>query len=791
MPIPKSQLQYLLGTGENPSGQSADLPNKTIVLPVKLTYTDSIQKVHEIVLYKSLPIDPSSMNNYLGQPPNNNGFISTYWASDAPLQSNSASTSNTFSKLSNQRAVGPGEGSSILAIELSNTGFSDISGVTGYLKLPSGFVADNSGSLSAMNDQQQEIDKFTSVASSNDVIKSGQTYTLYFKIKVLGSATLGNHLGSLSLYYFKVPDTKIGTYRIQDIDIPFYLPGKAILDSTSNTTDLQPGINNPVKLIISNKGTADATGVILQISESDQTVISDSSRESVISNETSINTLDQDTSSLPVINTGQSTFSIDNIPKNGSTEVLIKIMPSINAGESLQRINLHINYINSVGVPNSVDKSIGFRVLPNPPDGGLSISTTASGTPEPIEPSAPSNDNNQAEEEGLSVSPSMANNLEMESGSGNATFMNEYQQKSGYVDVDLKKPTNIPNPMYFVSAENSTVSPQQLPQNEPNVNTLPQTSEDTVFLTAGKIDDFRFNITNNNNNPIQNAVVTLSANNGALEILGNSKWNLDMINPKTTLQFPTKVFASKTLINSPISFEVNVEYVSNGQLKSDSFFIGANVVGEIEVSINDLSIDNIGGTLNVVGNLLNKGNTGGLFTTIELVTDKEMIEREIENLSATGQNVSNLRIATPASTTPEYLGDLEEDSPLPFNIPISNSNESASGNYLVPLKVEYYDDLRNQYIIYENDIVTVDLPQQPNSENQGVGSLFSTSNPLGLIILIVIIIVIIIILRYLRTRSKKKKIAKSNPNKNNSNFIDLLDNVKKDDELQKKKDEQK
>ena len=28
--------------------------------------------------------------------------------------------------------------------------------------------------------------------------------------------------------------------------------------------------------------------------------------------------------------------------------------------------------------------------------------------------------------------------------------------------------------------------------------------------------------------------------------------------------------------------------------------------------------------------------------------------------------------------------------------------------------------------------------------------------------------------------------AKSNPNKNNSNFIDLLDNVKKDDELQKK-----
>ena len=388
IPIPKSQMQYILGDGENSSIQSNDYLNNSIVVPVKLTYTDSIQKVHEIILYKSLPINPNTIYNYQGSTPNNNGYINSYWASDAPLQSNSASTSNTFTKLSNQRAVGPGEGNSILAVELSNTGFSDISGVTGYLKLPPGFRADNSGSSSLKNGQQ-EINSFTSVASSSDVIKSGQTYTLYFKVKVLGTAALGNNLGSLSLYYFKVPDTKIGTYRIQDIDIPFYVPGKAILDSTSNTTDLQPGVNNPVKLIISNKGTADATGVILQISESDETVISDTSSQRVITNETSINTLNQDSSSLPIINTGQSTFNIENIPVNGSAEIQINIMPSINAGESLQKINLHINYVNSVGVPNSVDKSIGFRVLPNSPDGGLSISTTTLGAPAPLPPDTP------------------------------------------------------------------------------------------------------------------------------------------------------------------------------------------------------------------------------------------------------------------------------------------------------------------------------------------------------------------------------------------------------------------
>ena len=733
-------------------------------------------------MYKPVQISPDLLNNQQGSAPANNGYINSYWASDAPLQSNSASTSNTFTKLSIQRAVGPGEGSSILAVELSNTGFSDISGVTGYLKLPLGFVADNSAIGSLMNGQQA-TDSFTSVASTSDVIKSGQTYTLYFKVKVLNTATLGNHIGSLSLYYFKVPDTKIGTYRIQDIDIPFYIPGKAILDSTSNTTDLQPGVNNPVKLIINNKGTAEATGVILQISESDETVITDSTSERVISNDTSINSLDQDSASLPIISTGQSTFNIETIPANGSAEVQINIMPSVNSGETLQKINLHINYINSVGMPSTVDKNIGFRVLPNPPDGGLSLSTAPSSTP-----GTPNTDGEQVEEGGLTVSPSMTQNFQLENKLPEKTYMNTYQPESGYFDIELKKTADKFDVIEFISTENP-IPPQILSPSDPILDTLPGVDKETVFLTAGKIDDFKFNITNNNNNVIRNALVTLTANSGSLEILGNSKWNLDVMNPKTTLQFPTKIFASKSLINSPISFKVNIEYVSNGQLKSDAFNIGANVVGEIEISINDLSIDNIGGTLNVVGNLLNKGNTGGLFTTVELVTDKELIESEIQKLSSTGKNISNLMVVTPSSSTPQYLGDLEEDSPLPFNIPLATDNKSSSGNYLVPIKIEYYDDLRNPYVILVSDIVEIELPQQTVNENQGIGSIFSLSNPLGLMFLIILIVVILVVLRFLRKKSQRKKVAKSNQNKNNSSFIDLLDSVKKDDdELQKKKE---
>ena len=52
--------------------------------------------------------------------------------------------------------------------------------------------------------------------------------------------SLENYIGSLSLYYSKVHDTKIGTYHIEYMVIPFYSSGKANLDSTSNTTDLFP-----------------------------------------------------------------------------------------------------------------------------------------------------------------------------------------------------------------------------------------------------------------------------------------------------------------------------------------------------------------------------------------------------------------------------------------------------------------------------------------------------------------------------------------------------------------------
>ncbi|HET6591041.1 MAG TPA: hypothetical protein VFG45_12860 [Candidatus Nitrosocosmicus sp.] len=763
IPLSESDIFKFYNLGKNNITNSNSESAHTIMLPLRITFTDSVQETKEIKASYPLLVDSAILNG--GETSSvNNGFVDSYWAVDAPLQSNSASTSSSFTKSTIQKAVAPGDGSSILAVELSNNGFSDINGITGYLKLPGGFEKDN-GAVPVTSSGLPLPDNSTAIASNGNLIKSGQTFTLYFKVNVLESARIGAHTGELTIYYFKVPDTQIGTYRTQEIKIPFYLTGVPILDATANITDLEPGINNPVKIIIHNRGTAAATGSILQLSESDQTVVSDSSSSQITGNDSSFEDLQEDSASMPLINTGQSTFNLKTIPPGGSAEFVVNIIPSMNSVESLQKVILRITYVNPVGISNSVDKTIGFRILPNPPEGGLSVS-----------PSNPANNTDG----GLSVSASKLGQTPSEKLIENSIFVSGEKENGMF---PLHFDTNDRDRITFTTINDLNKTNQ--PPSSPKTQSSSSLNSQTVFITAGKIDDFKFNISNNNNNEIRNAVVTLSVNSGSLEILGNSKWNIGTIASGSTLSLSTKIFASTSLINNPVSFKVSIEYISNGQLKNNSFNIGANVVGDIDVSVNDVSVDNIGGVLNAVGSLLNKGNTGGLFTTVELITDKIRVDKEIDKLAQKGENITGLRIVSPQSTTPQYLGDLEEDSPLPFNIPLSTSNKSASGNYLVPLKIEYYDDLRNLYTVYSSSIVYVDLPKNNINENQGIGEYLSPSNPIGLIMIIAVIIIALLIIRRVRKKRNAKHLKNNKKIGEGTSFIDLLDNVKKGDDIKK------
>jgi hypothetical protein len=273
-----------------------------------------------------------------------------------------------------------------------------------------------------------------------------------------------------------------------------------------------------------------------------------------------------------------------------------------------------------------------------------------------------------------------------------------------------------------------------------------------------------FNITNNNRNPITDVVVTLVPRSESLEILGDSRWTLQELSAQSKARFSTRVFASESLIGSPVSFEVRVQYISGDQLKSDSFSLGGNVLGEIKIDINDLLVRDIGDVPNLTGNLLNQGNTKALFTTIEIQSNP------------TSTNQSGL---VPLTDTLQYLGDLEDNSPLPFSIPLaigtnddngSRSSSLAAGNYPISLRITYSDELRNTHQVILNRTVSYSPPQQeeaaPNQGFLGFGSPTTdesgTTNsvlPLVFIFLTIAAAAVVIVI-VMRRRSRKKRISR-------------------------------
>jgi hypothetical protein len=294
-----------------------------------------------------------------------------------------------------------------------------------------------------------------------------------------------------------------------------------------------------------------------------------------------------------------------------------------------------------------------------------------------------------------------------------------------------------------------------------------------VTIIAGRAADLNFNITNSNRNPITDVVVTLVPRSESLEILGDSRWTLQELSAQNQARFSTRVFASESLIGSPVSFEVRVQYISGDQIKSDSFSIGGNVVGEIKIDIHDLIVRYIGDVPNLTGNLLNQGNTKALFTTIEIQS----------NNNPTSANQSRI---VPITYTPQYLGDLEDNSPLPFSIPLAigingnngtssssnnggSSSSLAAGNYPVSLRITYSDELRNPHAVILNRTVSYNPPQQEeNAPNQGflgfgssTGQSGTTSSVLPLVFIFgAVVAAAVIIIIVIRRRSRTKKISR-------------------------------
>jgi hypothetical protein len=232
------------------------------------------------------------------------------------------------------------------------------------------------------------------------------------------------------------------------------------------------------------------------------------------------------------------------------------------------------------------------------------------------------------------------------------------------------------------------------------------------------------------------------------------------MNASSKQELSTKVFAAEDVIATPIEFTIDAEYISGGQSKTDSLSIGAYVDGEIKIKAYDFAINDIGGTPNLVGTLLNQGNTVALFTTVELINSEQKDKSVMPSSTSAEQTPRSLVSDLPPQ---QYLGDLSENSPLPFSIPLNIGKEVPEGTYPLRIRVTYTDNLRNPHELVLNGTVNY-ISESADSSNESGGLLGVSGFPLIVIIAVIILasVSILVILVRKRVGRKKKSFKGSN-----------------------------
>jgi hypothetical protein len=640
-------------------------------------------------------------------------FLEAYWT-NKPITSSQSQRENNSIKVE----VGPGEGPSTLAVVLVNTGRSEITGITGDLTLPEGFKA-----IRGENDVKSEN---VSVASYNSIVKPGDSFPLYFTFGVLNDTKVGPYYGSMKITYSKVLETG---QIVSNITVPFRVPGKVILDVILQKQNLITNTPNYLPILLYNKGSADANGVIVTITnisggtttignkdhKNNKNIIIDNPilyNNSETNNNNNLgnnsytisNTSTNTTKSILTKPTSQkesygrpldiqaTTFNVERILANNTALIIPVIYPGYSTGGTIQNMKLTIDYNDPYGNKKNLETSVGLIISPNPPESVLSIDE--------------------------------ARNI--------------------------------------LDTNNTNTNTDRITSNT--------TKKDTLMLRAGMIESAKIIVSNNGNEELKNVVFSLKSESDSVKLLGDTRWTLNSIEPFSKTELLTQIFSSEEVISKPISFTLDAEYISGGKSKRDSLSIGAYIQGQITIRTYDVSIENIGGVLNLVGNLLNEGNTVALFTTIEIINNNEVSSKLTSNSSQSGNLIKQLPLQSLPS--PQYLGDLTENSPLPFSIPIDIKSNTENGKYMTKLKINYKDDLRTEHDLVLSETVyyqPVEMDQTTASDNSSSSSIlgFTISNFMTTIIVIsilsilIVITIIFVIVTIKKRKNKKSKLYKS------------------------------
>ena len=341
----------------------------------------------------------------------------------------------------------------------------------------------------------------------------------------------------------------------------------------------------------------------------------------------------------------------------------------------------------------------------------------------------------------------------------------------------------------------------------------------TPLITSWQLAPLNFAITNNSTEEASNVIVSLVSQSTSVSVVGQSTWNIPKLEPNQTQSLSTQVFAANSLIDTPTSFTLTANYLSNGQTETNSLTLGAFVVGDIKLQIYGLGVSYVGNSPQISGSLLNQGSTTGLYTTIDLAKSPlqdAIRQARIANFtnSSSNYNGSSFQQASAQTSsdsgtgasggqgsgsggggqggrsggggfgggrsapTQQFIGDLTADSPIPFSIPLNGLNLIKPGMYPVSFKVVYADDLKTFHtvILTQNIFVGKSPVVRTQTQESPLDQIFNIV-PMPVVIGISIAIaagIAVLIRRRKKSRQKLKMLSG-----NDTDIVTALDNSDK------------
>jgi len=220
------------------------------------------------------------------------------------------------------------------------------------------------------------------------------------------------------------------------------------------------------------------------------------------------------------------------------------------------------------------------------------------------------------------------------------------------------------------------------------------------YLLTGVMQNLTLGIENLSPSKISDISISITPNSDSLKILQDNKWSIPEINPleKTNLVIP--VYADQSIEGQAVNYEVDTQYTRDGATVIEKQNFATYIRGVIDISLHDVGVTDIAGKKMIIGNVLNQGNVKAVFGQV------------------TVSSVDN-NIIKPSN---QYIGDIDIDAPVPFNIPI-NSDTVPTGDQKIQVTLTWKDTLLQPHTITEVDTVSFGNPPVQSSNDIGINQL--------------------------------------------------------------------